>query len=172
MIYGRVKSLRFGKEKILKLKKTKGGYLQVLLYKNNKSRMFSIHRIVAQTFISNKENKPEVNHINGIKTDNSIKNLEWVTGSENKKHAYKTGLRGTSEKTRKRCIENGKKACKPIIQYDFQGNLIKEWESQTEASKQLKIGRATIGHCLANRIKTAGGYIWKFKKILKENKDK
>lgn len=160
--FGRIKSLKFMKEKILKLKKTSGGYLHVLLYKDGKNKDHRAHRLVAQSFIPNPENKPEVNHIDGNKENNNINNLEWVTGTENKKHAYKIGLRGTTEKVRMMCVENGKKACKPIHQFDKNGNFIKEWNSQTQASNELGIIRTSIGNCLRHRNKTAGGYKWEY----------
>lgn len=106
---GRVKSLSkpfFGKsnpaynrgiapEKILKLDlgTAKGKeYFRTALNKNGVCRRFSVHRLVASAFIPNPENKPQVNHINGVKHDNRMQNLEWCTHSENKKHCFKIGL--------------------------------------------------------------------------------
>jgi hypothetical protein len=111
---GRVKSLevkRFTKannsfstykEKILNQSYTKDGYLKITFTVNKVKKTFLVHRLVATAFIENPNNKPEVNHINGIKDDNSYKNLEWNTPVENVKHAYKNGL-----KTPKQGVENG-----------------------------------------------------------------
>lgn len=68
------------------------GYLYVSLSKNNKRKSYKIHRIVAQTFIENVENNPQVNHINGVKTDNRVENLEWCTNLQNNSHARAIGL--------------------------------------------------------------------------------
>jgi len=80
------------KGRIMKLKKD-NGYLRIVLRKNGEQKNLAIHRLVAQAFIQNPENKPEINHINGIKTDNRIENLEWCTQKENCEHAFKIGLR-------------------------------------------------------------------------------
>lgn len=81
------------KGKKLKGSLSKTGYKNVFLSKEGVVSCFSIHRLIAELFIPNPYNKDEVNHINGIKTDNRVDNLEWATGSENIKHAFNKGLR-------------------------------------------------------------------------------
>lgn len=78
---------------ILKLCTNQKGYLCVGLTKNGKVKSFRTHRLVANVFIPNPYNKPQVNHINGIKTDNTVENLEWNTSKENINHAIDTKLR-------------------------------------------------------------------------------
>ena len=93
--HGRVKSYKFGKERILK--PALGGrlgnqYLFVILLIKSERKTKKIHRLVAQEFIENLSNKPQVNHIDGNKLNNHISNLEWATARENIKHAWDTGL--------------------------------------------------------------------------------
>lgn len=80
------------RNKVCKPQNTSNGYLRIGLHKDGKMKNALIHRLVAVAFIPNPENKREVNHKNGIKTDNRVENLEWVTAKENMTHAYKTGL--------------------------------------------------------------------------------
>ena len=83
----------FIKGRILKLYTNKNGYVYINLRRDSKTKHARLHRLVAKAFIPNPQNKLEVNHINGIKTDNRIENLEWCTHEENTLHAIKTGLR-------------------------------------------------------------------------------
>lgn len=84
-IYG-----KFGRK--LKPILSKNGYHKVAIFNNGKRMEKYVHRIVAECYLSNNENKPQVNHINGVKTENSVSNLEWVTCKENVIHSYKTNL--------------------------------------------------------------------------------
>lgn len=89
--YGRVKSLRFNKERIIKSFIGTGGYLHTQIKNNCVMHNLSIHRLVAKHFISNPDSKPDVNHIDGNKLNNRIENLEWCTKSENIRHSFKIG---------------------------------------------------------------------------------
>ena len=89
---GKVKSFQRNREKLLSDKYYENGYLRASLSKNKEKKKVLIHRLVAETFIPNPENKPEVNHIDGNKKNNNASNLEWCTHCENIKHAWETGL--------------------------------------------------------------------------------
>ena len=89
---GRVWSMKSGKVKERKPLKHKDGYLQINLRKDGKVKNLLIHRLVAIAFIPNPKNYTQVNHKNGIKTDNRLENLEWCSGSQNMKHAFDLGL--------------------------------------------------------------------------------
>ena len=86
------KFLKKGKPISIRVGTTWNGYSSVGITKNGKQVSKLLHRVIAESFISNPENKPCVNHKNGIKTDNRLSNLEWVTKSENSKHSFKIGL--------------------------------------------------------------------------------
>lgn len=147
---GRVKSLKHSKRNrediILKPIVDHKGYYYINIYINGKHSTPRIHRLVAKAFIPNLENKPQINHIDGDKSNNSINNLEWVTNQENQIHAYKIGL----------------KPVKAVAQFDKLGNFIKLWDSSTEASKSLNIDLSHIGQCCKHKRATAGGYKWEY----------
>ncbi len=143
---GRVYYTKLGQK--LKVYPDKDGYFCLHLAKNKKQSIKKVHRLVAQTFIGNPENKPQVNHKNGIKTDNRVENLEWVTGSENMRHAYVTGLM-TSEK--------------PVLQIDRKSKkIINKFKSMNEAERETGILETHISQCCNGKVKTTKGYIWRY----------
>lgn len=107
-IYGEVYSKR--KRDVLIPQTNPGGYYTVTLYNENGPKIFTIHRLVANAFIPNPFNKPQINHINGFKRDNRLDNLEWCTAEENMQHAFQTGLgkhAGGTPKIKVRIVETG-----------------------------------------------------------------
>lgn len=132
-------------------------YCGVKLSKNNIKKFKSIHRLVAESFIPNPNNLPQVNHIDGNKLNNCVNNLEWCTRSENMKHAYKFGL----EKPTK---------ISPVLQFTIDGSFIKKYQSIKEAQKYNK-NCSKIGACCQGMRKTAGGYVWKYKELEMKNND-
>ena len=138
--FGRVKSLKNNKETILKPVIKRGGYVGLHFYKNKKHYNVRVHQLVANAFIPNPENKPQINHINGIKTNNHISNLEWCTASENLKHAYKTGLKENTRKVAKERMTNflrmiGTEASKKPV---YSSKLDIKFESIRSASIYVK----------------------------------
>ena len=142
--------------RILKVALDHKGYLGVRL---GRKKTTKVHRLVAETFIPNPENKPQVNHINGVKTDNRIENLEWVTNSENHLHRYRfLGHKGSMlGKTGKNCPNS-----KIVLQIK-DGQIIAEFCSITEAMNITKINDSGISACCRGERNTAGGFFWKYK---------
>lgn len=140
---------------LLKAFTTRIGYKCVALHINGKNYCPGIHRLVAMAFIPNPDNKKTVNHINGIKGDNRVENLEWNTMKENVIHSFNVlGRKGS--------IGN-KNGCVPVIQMDKDGVFLKEWESLSAAYRELKIKPQGISVVCYGKYKCAGGFRWKFK---------
>ena len=147
---GRVKSFKFDKERILKPVRDSGGYLVVNLYKNSEKKMYYVHRLVSQAFIPNPNNLPEVNHKDENKTNNSVQNLEWCTDKYNTN--YGTRNQRVSEKL-----------SKPVLQYEKSGAFVREWKSMNDVQRNLNYCQCSISRCCNGILKTAYGYIWKYK---------
>ena len=128
---------------------TTSGYYSVHLYKEcGKRTPKMIHRLVAEHFLPNPNNYPQVNHKDENKLNNHIDNLEWCTEKYNSnygKHHIKLSLAQPTRRT--------------ILQYDLDGNFIKEWQSNKEIIRTLKIYHAL--HCCKGLYKQSGGFVWK-----------
>lgn len=147
--WGRVKSLKYGKEKVIKPRKAGIGYLQVVLFKNGKGKSYFVHRLVAQAFIPNPDNLPIINHKDEKPSNNNVDNLEWCN------HCYNL----TYGSRIKRVLD---KTSKPTYQYTLDGELIAEYPSTMEVERQLGYSQGNISQCCNGKLKTANGYIWRY----------
>lgn len=139
-------------------------YKFVALLKEAKRKQYSVHRLVAEAFIPNPDNLPEVNHLDFNPSNNCVTNLEWCTKSRNIKYSYDFGRR----KSPKAML--GKKGrlhsrSKPILQYDLNGNFIKQWDCILEVERKLNIKNSNIVKCCKSTRNKAGGYIWKYLEV-------
>jgi hypothetical protein len=146
---GKVKSLSNNlakKEKILKNSKNVKGYHKVTLCLFGKRKSITVHRLVAEAFIHNDKNKSQVNHINGVKIDNNVNNLEWSTASENVRHSWKNGLSNISEFCKQRVSES---KSIPVVS-NLTGIVYK---SIRQASEIYCIPEASLADMLRGRMK-------------------
>lgn len=147
---GCVKSLKYGKERILFQKDLTGGYMYVWLCKNNKTKCCRVHRLVAIAFLPNFSNLPEVNHKDENVINNNASNLEWATGSYNR--AYGTRVRRISESR-----------SKPVVQLDTSQNAaIATFSSVKEAANKTGLIASHIGSCCRGARATHGGFAWRW----------
>jgi len=137
------------------------GYVVVRLSNVIGGKIKSIHRLVAESFIPNPENKPCVNHKNGIKHDNHVENLEWCTQSENVKHGYDflgvKASRSALGKVGKLC-----KHSRPVIQMDLTMNEIKRWDCMADAEREMGFNRSMIHRCCNNQKLNGYGFKWRY----------
>ncbi len=125
------------------------GYFAVNLCKNGKYKTKQVHRLVAQEFIPNKYNLPQVNHIDGNKRNNIVSNLEWITPSGNIKHAIKIGIKTFDSISLK-------------IKQIKDGVVINTYNSINELERLFGYGSSNICKALKGKIKKAYGYEWKY----------
>lgn len=137
------KTKRIGK--LLKQQESTKGYLVVRLYDKN----YQIHRLVGLMFVENTENKPLINHKDGIKSNNYYKNLEWCTNQENIIHSFVSlgRIHHTSKK---------------VAQINGLGEIINEFNSTREAGRKTGIYYRGIAACAQGKLNHSGGYNWKY----------
>ena len=175
------------KSKILKPRYDSGKYLRVILTKNAIAKGFSIHRLVAQHFIPNPDNLPEVNHKDENKENNNVDNLEWCTSKYNTNYGTRTERASKtatgkiiSDSTRKKLSEAMKRRkitdetrkklsdslSKPVYQYTLDMKLIKIWRNAQEPKRQgLPFDPTCINKCCRGLLKTYKKYIWRRNKL-------
>lgn len=116
------------------------GYLRIGLYKNGEQKWFYIHRLVAEAFLPNPDNYPQVNHKDENKLNNCLENLEWCSAQYNIDYSVS----------------------KQIEQYDLNGNLIATWKSVSEVQRQFGYSQGNISKCCTGERQTAYGYVWRY----------
>lgn len=136
-------------EHLLKLRKNNKGYLMADLYKNNKRHQLLVHRLVAQAFCNNPNKYNIVNHKDENPLNNNAENLEWCTQKYNMNY-------GTLPQRIAKANSKG------VIQKTKNNIFIKEYVSIIEAERQTGISNGSIGDCLHNRRKSAGGFLWEY----------
>ena len=135
------------------------GYYQIDLHRNRERKTLLVHRLMAETFLDNTENKRTVNHKDGNRLNNNLKNLEWATYSENHKHSYDNLGRVAYMFGRYGILNHNSK---PVLMYLKSGELVKRYNSIMDAQRDTGIPNNGIVSCLKGRSHVAGGYIWRY----------
>lgn len=143
---GNIRNIKTGR--LRKPVEARDGYLRTGLGVGSKRKFKLVHRLVAEAFIPNQDNKPQVNHINEIKSDNRLENLEWVTAKENINYG------------------NHNKRIRKQIYVIYRDNTYEEYPSATIAAKELGLRQSNIVNVLKGRYKTTGGL--RFRYVRKE----
>lgn len=166
-INGKNKGKRWQEEKIMKQQLFKCGYLYVCLWKERKMKYCRVHRLVAEAFIPNPNNYPIINHKDENRQNNNVENLEWCD------QKYNVNF-GTATERRRKTNTNHPSYSKVVLQYDLNGNFIKEWPSTMEIERQLGFANTHISNCCKGgyfnndrnkwvNVSQAYGYKWQYK---------
>ena len=145
-------SIRICRGRILKPYTNKDGYLYVVLCKNNKHKTYKVHRLVAEAFLPNPDNLPQVNHKDENKQNNNVENLEFCDCKYNINF-------GTAIARRSKTIS------KAVVQYTLDGTFVREWPSAMDAEREGGFRSECICMCCKGKIKTHKGFIFLYKNV-------
>ena len=151
---GRDRSGHNRKEKELKPELSAWGYYRIGLFVDGVKKKYAVHRLVAKAFCPGEKEGLQVNHIDGNKQNNNASNLEWVTASENQRHAYRTGLKDKKI--------NNPLSSKKVAQYTKDNKLLKIYPSSKEVERQTGFLRSNVCAVCRRGRKTAYGFKWKY----------
>lgn len=151
-VKGIYNSVQLKRGKIIKPRKTWDNYIVVNLSKDGKMKTVKVHRLVAQAFLPNPDNLPQVNHKDEDKNNNTVDNLEWCTNLYN--HRYGTCIKRIAASN-----------CKPVLQYTLDGEFVREWESAKQAEREGEFMATVIAKCCKKKQKTHKGFIFLYKNV-------
>jgi len=137
------------KGRMIKPKKHNGGYSTIILHRDGKTQTRTIHRLVAEAFLPNPNNYPEVNHIDENKTNNAVSNLEWCTRIQNQHHG--TAIERSNLKQRI-----------PFYQIDHEGHIVKRWDGFKVLQRDGQFQRCEVSKCCRGLRDTYKGYRWEY----------
>lgn len=152
----------YNKKIFLKPREHTKGYMRVMLFNNGNRKDYYIHRLVAEAFLPNPNNNPEIDHINSNRADNRLCNLRWVTKKENRntEHHIKALSKSLKEGKTQPGANNGKAIA--IIQCDENGNFIRKWDYIRQAAKELNLNSKYISLCCKRKIKQTKGHYFRY----------
>lgn len=159
--FGNVVSLNYNhtRERRMRIPRAdRGGYLYLCLHKGGVTTTKKIHRLVAEAFIANPNNYPQINHKDECKTNNNVDNLEWCDQAYNNR--YGSRMRKVLDAHKR---VGSPKAERPVVKLDKYGTIIDEFISISEAARQVGVRRESLRDCVLGRQRTCVGYVWRYK---------